>query len=79
MAPTTDNSKSAGAAIEVHYPVSTVEMTAFTAVCGSRERPLRVKTSKAQNEQMFSGLPPKDGVIGRSLWIAEDFECCASG
>jgi hypothetical protein len=22
---------------------------------------------------------PKDGVIGRSLWIAEDFGCCASG
>jgi hypothetical protein len=25
-------------------------------------------------------LPPTDGVIGRpSLWIAEDFGCCASG
>jgi hypothetical protein len=33
-----------------------------------------------QCEQMFSALPPKDGVIGRpSLWIAEDFGCCASG
>jgi len=28
----------------------------------------------------FSGFDPKDGVIGRpSLWIAEDFGCCASG
>ena len=27
-----------------------------------------------------SAPPPKDGVIGRpSLWIAEDFGCCASG
>src|SRR6476620_535741 len=27
-----------------------------------------------------SALPPKDGIIGRpSLWIAEDFGCCASG
>src|SRR5215211_2821165 len=28
----------------------------------------------------MSDLPPSDGVIGRpSLWIAEDFGCCASG
>jgi hypothetical protein len=39
-----------------------------------------VKTGKAQGEHMFSALAPKDGVIGRpSLWIAEDFGCCASG
>jgi len=44
------------------------------------ECPFRVKTEKAHYEQMSSGLPPKDGVIGRpSLWIAEDFGCCASG
>jgi len=37
-------------------------------------------------EQTFSPAPHrsalllKDGVIGRpSLWIAEDFRCCASG
>jgi len=30
--------------------------------------------------QVRSALPLKDGVIGRpSLWIAEDFRCCASG
>jgi hypothetical protein len=29
---------------------------------------------------MFSGLLPKDGVIGPAfLWIAEDLGCCASG
>src|SRR5258705_13369350 len=39
-----------------------------------------VKRRNTRGEQMFSALPPKDGVIGRpSLWIAEDFGCCASG
>jgi hypothetical protein len=33
-----------------------------------------VKLRRTQCEQMSSGLPLKDGVIGRpSLWIAEDF------
>jgi hypothetical protein len=42
--------------------------------------PLRVKQRRTRCEQMSSGLPLKDGVIGRpSLWIAEDFGCCASG
>ena len=27
----------------------------------------------------MSVVTPIDGVIGRSLWIAEDFGCCASG
>src|SRR5258706_15644544 len=51
-----------------------------TNACEDRPRetgrcPLRsVQTGKAPCEHMFSGLPPKDGVIGRpSLWIAEDF------
>src|SRR5258708_1006897 len=39
-----------------------------------------VKLRRTHCEQMSSGLPLKDGVIGRpSLWIAEDFGCCASG
>ena len=39
-----------------------------------------VKRRNTRSEQMFSALPPKDGIIGRpSLWIAEDFGCCASG
>ena len=39
---------------------------------------------RPQPDQAQQGLDfwwwPKDGVIGRpSLWIAEDFGCCASG
>jgi hypothetical protein len=67
MAPTTDNSNSTGAAIEAHYPVSTVEMTAFTAVCGSRERPLWVKSGKARSEHIPSGLHPRADIVD-ALW-----------
>jgi hypothetical protein len=36
--------------------------------------------AKFRGYQRKSALAPKDGVIGRpSLWIAEDFGCCASG
>jgi hypothetical protein len=59
MAPTTDNSNSTGAAIEAHYPVSTVEMTAFTAVCGSRERPLWVRVGHSAMSPQCPLYPPK--------------------
>src|SRR5258707_12398262 len=47
---------------------------------GKERFPTWVKSGKAQYEHMFSALPLRDRVIGRpSLWISEDFWCCASG
>src|ERR1700688_2260732 len=37
------------------------------------------KLRRTQREQMSTEIRRKDGIIGRpSLWIAEDFACCAS-
>jgi len=50
--------------------------------CERREPPMsqmgkKLKISQRAQRVRFA---PKDGVIGRpSLWIAEDFGCCASG
>src|SRR6478672_11875161 len=36
--------------------------------------------SSSTSDSRLRGALPRDGVIGRpSLWIAEDFGCCASG
>jgi RNA polymerase sigma-32 factor len=41
---------------------------------------VKMGTSAAQKKLFFKLRTTKDGVIGRpSLWIAEDFRCCASG
>jgi len=40
----------------------------------------RIKSGRYKARPVRRTYIPKDGVIGRpSLWIAEDFGCCASG
>jgi hypothetical protein len=47
---------------------------------GQRSTSVRGHLQTCSAKDGMSASPLKDGVIGRpSLWIAEDFRCCASG
>ena len=56
-------------------------LTADRAGTQPRGRPFRPPVARPRRKNRLSNFPtPKDGIIGRpSLWIAEDFGCCASG
>ena len=71
------------------YPIGTEQVHQGTLVCcGSKAEELTASTTgllhpwelTVQQMLRLGGSGPTDGVIGRpSLWIAEDFGCCASG
>jgi hypothetical protein len=64
-----------------HYRLLTIDENAALVVV-DLDQPMSGldQTRKSARLNGMSVLLPTDGVIGRpSLWIAEDFGCCASG